>query len=281
MGVLNGFKVSLRDSHAFMPQEAAEAVEIKSILQLLVCEGVAAGMRGNPDLGIHAHCFGGFPHENADCFIRELLPVFTQKNQLFITVTPRKIFFSCAQILIHEFTNGWILGDNTLFPALAVNHEIGILYLVQFHVCQLTQPDSRIKEHHEDHFVSDADIIVSVEVFEHSRYFLGVEGMNQHLRLFDISHPLGEDFVAVPFSLCIGAQAFDGFQQIIDISGLASSVLQGTDVLLDVDRFQLFKLNYLKVFSNKMAEFVELFFVIMYRQIRQLSHLAIKEKFVD
>ena len=70
-----------------MPQEATETVEIKAVLQLLVCEGVAAGMRGNPDLGIHAHRFGGFPHENAYCFIRELLPVFTQENQLFITTT--------------------------------------------------------------------------------------------------------------------------------------------------------------------------------------------------
>ena len=220
-----------------MPQEATETVKIKTVLQLLVREGMSACVRGNPDLGINTHRFGGFSHENADGFIRELLPVFTQENQLFITATPRKIFFSCAQILIHKFADGGILGDNALFSAFAVNHEIGILYLVQFHVCQLTQPDSRIKEHHEDHFISDADIIVSVEIFEHPRYFLGVEGMNQHLWLFNISHSLGEDFVAVPFSLCVGAQAFDSFEKIVDVCRLTSSVLQGTDVLLDVDRF--------------------------------------------
>ena len=55
--------------------------------------------------------------------------------------------------------------------------------------------------------------------------FLGVEGMNQHLRLFDISHSLGKDFVTVPFSLCVGTHAFYRFKQIVDIRGLTSSIL--------------------------------------------------------
>ena len=104
--------------------------------------------------------------------------------------------------------------------------------------------------------------------------------MNQHFRLFHVLHSLGKNILTVPLSLCVGAHALDGFQKIVDVGGLASPVLQRADVLLHMDRFQLFKLNDLKVFPNKMPEFVELFFVVGACQIRQLPHLAIKEKFV-
>ena len=141
--------------------------------------------------------------------------------------------------------------------------KVRILYLIQFHVGQFAQSDSCIKKDHEDHFVSDADIIAPVEVFQHQGDLFRAEGMNQHLRLLYILDSLGQDLFTVTFLLGIGAEAFDGFEQIVDVCGLTSSVLQGTYVLLNVHGFQLFKLNHLKVFSNKMAEFIELFFIIV------------------
>ena len=45
--------------------------------------------------------------------------------------------------------------------------------------------------------------------------------------------------------------------------------------------FQLFKLNYLKVFSNKMAEFIELFFIIVDCKFREFTNLTIKQKLMN
>ncbi len=259
-----------------MPQKAAQTVEIQAVLQLLVSEGVTASVRRHADIGIDAYRVGSFPHKNANSLIGQFLPCLAEKHQFFIAVTPHEILFACAQILIQKLADSWILWDNPLFPSFAVDHKIGVLYLIQLHVGQLTQPDPRIKENHKDHAIAYTDIVAAIEVFQHQRDFLCAEGMNQHLRLLHIPDSFGQDLFAVTFLLGIGAQAFDGFQQIVDICWLASSVLQGADILFDMGWFQLFELNYLKVFSNKMAEFIELFFVIVDCKFREFTNLTIK-----
>ena len=264
-----------------MPQEAAEAVEIQPILQLLVCEGMTASVRRDADIGIDAYRVGGLPHEYADCLFRQQLAVFAQEDIFLHAIPAHEVFFPRVQILVHKLSHCWILWDNSFLAAFAVNHKVCVLYLIQLHVDKLAQSDPRIKENHKDHAVAYTDIVASVEVFYHPQDLFAVEGVDQHLRLFYISHTLGQDLFAVTLPLGIGAKALDRFQQIVDVCGLAASVLQGADILLHMDRLEFFKLNDVEVFPNKMAEFVELFFIILNGQVRQFPDFAIKEKLVN
>ncbi len=270
----------MRDRHALMSQKTAETVKVKAVLQLLVREGVSASVRGHSDFGIDADSIRRLFHENADCLFCQAFPVFAEKNIIVFTAPGCKVFFSCAQILVKEFADRRVFRHDTFFPAFAVDHKISVLDLVELHSRQFAEPDSGVKENHQDHFVSQTDVIRTVVVFYHPSDLFAVEGVDQHFRLFHVLHSLGENVFTVPFSLRVGAQTLDGFEKIVDVRGFASPVLQRTDVLLDMDGFQLFKLNYLKVFPNKMPEFVELFFVVGACQIRQFPYLAIKEEFV-
>ena len=133
------------------------------------------------------------------------------------------------------------------------------------HIYQFACSNPCVKENHENHPVSDADIIVSIVVFYHPQDFFVVEGMNQDFRLFYIMDLLCQNLFAVTFPLSIGAETFHRFQQIIGISWLATSVLQRTDILFYMDRLQIFKFYYLIILPDEASEFVELFVVVLDR----------------
>ena len=264
-----------------MPQKAAQAIQIQSIFQLLVCEGMAASVRRDADIGIDAHRVGGFLHEHADCLIVEAFSVFAEENIFILTVPCHEILLSCSQVLVQELPDSRILWHNAFFSSFSIDHKIGILYLVQLHVRQFAQSDPRIKENHENHFVAYTDIVAAIEVFDHAQDLFAVEGVDQNLRLLYIPYPLGKDLFTIPFPLSISTHTLDRFQQIVDICGLTLSFLKRTDILLHMIRLQVFKQNDFKVFPNKMAELVELFFVIMDCKIREFSDLAIEQKLMN
>ena len=227
-------------------------------------------MRRNTDLGIDAYRIGSLLHKHADRFVVQPFSVLGKENILLFEPFPDEEPFSCTQILVKELADRWILGNDAFLPSLTVNYEVGILYLVQLHVDQFAQPDPCIKKDHEDHFVAYTDIVVAVVILDHPLDLFAVEGMDQDLRLLHILDPLGQDLFTVPFPLRISAQALDRFEQIVDIRGLTSPVLQGTDVLFYMDRFQLLELDHLIVFPCKMSEFVELSLIILDGRLRQI-----------
>ena len=134
MRILNRFKILLRYADALMPQKAAETVEIKTILQLLMGECVAASVRGHSDFWIDADSISGFLHKNADSFMREQLSVFAEKNIVLFKMTASETLFPRVQVFVEKFPDGGVFWDNTLFSAFAVDDEIIVLDLVELHV---------------------------------------------------------------------------------------------------------------------------------------------------
>ena len=242
---------------------------------------MAASVGRDADIGIDTYCDSGLLHEHTDRLIIEAFSVFAEKNIFIFTVPCHEILLSCGQVFVQELPDSRILGNDAFLSSFSVDHEIGILYLIQLHVRQLAQPDPCIKEYHENHFVAYTDIVAAVEVFNHPQDLFAVEGVDQDLRLLYIPYSLGKDLFTIPFPLSVSTHTFDRFQQIVDVCGLTLSFLQGADILLHMIRLQVFKQNDLKVFPNKMAELVELFFVIMDCKIREFSDLAIEQKFMN
>lgn len=119
--------------YALMTKQSAETVQIKTVLQLLVREGVTACVRRHSDLGIDTDSIRRLLHENSDCFFCQTPPVLAEKNIIIFTVPGCKIFFSCAQILVKEFADRRVFRHNTFFPAFAVDHKIRVLDLVELH----------------------------------------------------------------------------------------------------------------------------------------------------
>lgn len=115
----------------------------------------------------------------------------------------------------------------------------------------------------------------------HPRYLIIGESVYQHLRLFHILHPLGDEFVCVALLIGVGTEALDRFQQVIHIGGLTSPLLVHHDEPFDVDGFQLFQFLHSQGVGKIGDKEAQLFFIIADGARGEVPHLTVENKFLN
>ena len=124
--VLDAFKIPLRDRNIFMSHDPGKRVQIQSILQLHVREGVAQSVGRDTNLVIDTHIFCRLLQKLGDGFRRQLLSSARNEIILFGQLCAFKIVLACRSVVKQQ------LCQISLLLMIVTVFWIGLLIAVSF-----------------------------------------------------------------------------------------------------------------------------------------------------
>ena len=200
-------------------------------------EGMAASVRWHSNKRINPYILCRSLHKFTNCFLCQSSSIFTQKIITF-DFFKLKINISDSVVFHHPFWDYRILRNYSLLSPLAKDIEIAISDLFRFQVYYLANSETCVKHHHQHQTISNAQIIFSIEVFQHSHNFVIRKCVNKNLWLFYILHSFWDEFRCVPFSVGIPTHTLHCFQKVIDVWWLVFLFLEHCYKLLDMNWLQ-------------------------------------------
>lgn len=126
--VSQSFQIPLCDGNVGVSHQARQAVQVQSVLQLHLREGVAAGVRTDANISAHAYGLASYLDNTVYRFCSHRSAVAAEEH-IFGYAAMRKEVLSRAEVLEHPFVQQGTFRNNTLFISLAMNEDILILDL--------------------------------------------------------------------------------------------------------------------------------------------------------
>lgn len=126
--VSQSFQIPLCDGNVGVPHQAGQAVQVQSVLQLHLREGVAAGVRTDANISAHAYGLASYLDNTVYRFCSHRSAVAAEEH-IFGYAAIRKEVLSRVEVLEHPFIQQRTFRNNTLFISLAMNKDILILDL--------------------------------------------------------------------------------------------------------------------------------------------------------
>lgn len=214
--ILKAVQVGLGDADVLMAQKPGDGVQVGSQLDLLLCEEMAAGVRGYPDaLDAFAVAFDDMLHG----------PV----GQLPSVIGEKVVIIGGFQIKVapaHSIIAGQCLakngrdGNHPLFVVFAVNDNKILVQVVGLNTAKLPAADPCLKEERENCLISYRQKPIAIAGGQHLAHMDGLEGGNDGLLLLAPTEVFLRVEAAVALLIAILDEGFCGFQQTIDVGSL-------------------------------------------------------------
>ena len=248
------FQIALRDGNGLMPQQTGKCIDIASVAQLCMSEGVATGMGRDTDGITHTYIFSGFSENSADDFLCHWLASLGEEKVIVHQYLPGKIAAAGQLIFLYELLKNGREGYIPLFSPFSVDKNGTLLELGRRKSNQFIAADSCIEQDGHQGIIAHIQIGMLAIIAQHLFDLILLEGFDFDLGLPDIVDFLCVETVGVPLIQQIMREGAHTAQNVIDVLGLCAAVLFVEQIHLEVLRQKVFDSIYLCLFCYPQEE---------------------------
>ena len=280
--ILDAQQVALGDHDIDVPHQTGDAVQVQTVLQLHLCEGVAAGMRADPHRRRDPHLFCGVFQYPCHGFIGHRLACFAGEEILIASRVLLQVAIperSVLDELLGECGRFW--HDPFLAALAMLDQNIVLLDVLRFHQDHFVAAHPGIKQQHDDGLVPYLQKILAIVELDHPLHLSRCKGIDNRPGLTEALYLFGRIVPLLQIALIdqIVEPCAPHLEQVVDIAGRAARVLLLLHQVPDVagtDVFQLSDLLQLQIFQQKTGRSL----IIAQGAFSQMAAFTVIDKFI-